>query len=310
MDAAAAEIGRVDRELQVAAGRRHHHLAGRLDRAADIGLQCAELGKLQAHVDRAGAIAAGAGHLEGEAGARHRDLVEPPGTIGLERRAATQLQRFLQQAGWHAVERELVEHALPIDLLAVLAAHRGEFDMAVPAERQVRQLRERREIGQLEGDLAVGRLGRGKVAAAALHIGQRRRGIEPVDRQLAITIQAQLRRDRHRSRRRRLVAQHRQGDVLRAALQRRRNLWLVREPRACRLHVELQRAPFHAAGEIAQRPCFVCGQMGGRVELVGLGVVAARSVELGWADLERALLHHDQAGIIDRRLAVQGRGRA
>ena len=124
-----------------------------------------------------------------------------------------------------------------------LSLRRRELEMAAPAERHVREHREGREVGEIERDLAVGRLGRRQEAAAALHVGQRRRGVENVDRKLAVW----------RSRPSlaeivtgpgggALLAQHRQRDVLRAALERRRDLRLGRESRrpspahrACRL---------------------------------------------------------------------------
>ena len=95
--------------------------------------------------------AAVARHLEGEARARHRDLVEPP-RLGLACRPALplSLMRLAQQAGRHVFERELVEHALPVHLLAVLVAARRQLEVTPcrpascsPAPRRPRDWRDR-----------------------------------------------------------------------------------------------------------------------------------------------------------------------
>ena len=154
-------------------------------------------------------LAAAARHLEGEARARHRDLVEPPRLVGLQAGATAQLDRLAQQAGRHVFERELLEHALPVDLLAVLVAARRQLEMALAAQLQARQHREGREVGEIDRDLAIGRLGRRHEAAPALQRGERRVvASNDFDDEAAVGVQAELGREIDTARRRRALAEH------------------------------------------------------------------------------------------------------
>src|SRR5205823_6001687 len=141
------------------------------------------------------ALTAAAGRLESDAFAGDAHGIEAPRLIALQIGAAVQLHLRPRQSLGHAGQAKIIERALPVRTIVAVARTSGELEMAATGEHHPGNGREAREGGQVEDELAFAVARRWCVGAGELRRGRVSPGIEALDSQPAIGLQAEFGRD-------------------------------------------------------------------------------------------------------------------